>query len=356
MKIQNRQKLIAVVGPTASGKTALARRLAREFGGFIISADSRQVYRYMDIGTGKVETREELKELQRQRSELLQYGVSSPIDYCVVWDEAPHYMVDFVDPRDEYNVARYQKDVLGIISSKCKVLARLRTRSGTSGQSAKLQLKVQSYTFPILAGGTGLYIDAVADNWRFPKGEPNYEMRAVIERRIEEEGIEAVWRELIVRDPGCARFVQKENPRRVARALEYVLSAGKKFSEARGKGERRFDVLKIGLTLPREELYKKIDARVEARLKRGMIEEVEELHRAHGLSFERLRQFGLEYRLIAEYVESGKENVAEMTQRLKWNSHDYARRQLTWFRRDKEIQWVTGYEEAIGLVRVFLGR
>ena len=329
MKTQNRQKLIVVLGATASGKTSLARQLAQKFGGCIISADSRQVYRYMDIGTGKVDTFEELVDLKRQRNALCDRNLNLPADYVLKLEGVPHYMIDIVLPNEEYNVALYQKDVYAFV-------------------------KNESPAPHFLVGGTGQYIDAVVDNWQFPEGEPNYALRFELEQRIASEGVESVWNELISLDSACAEFVQKNNFRRVARALEYVLSTGKKFSGERGKGERQFNVLKIGISLPREELYKKIDARVEARLKLGMIEEVENLHRARGLSFEQLHRFGLEYRVIADYLSGKFSSFPEMRERLKWNIHAYARRQLTWFRKGEDIQWISEYEKIQRAVERFL--
>lgn len=339
MKPQNsQQKLIVILGPTSSGKTGLAQELCRQFNGFIISADSRQVYRYMDIGTGKIDSMCELNELQRQRQKLLNDNQVAPSNYAIKLNNIDHYMIDLVPPNDDYNVVLYQRDVYKIMSN------------------VKLQINVKcQMSNAFLVGGTGLYIDAVVDNWQFPKGEPDLKLRQAIDHQIKTDGLESIWQKLIRLDPLCKNFVQKKNPRRVARALEYVLSTGQKFSKNRCKGERQFDVLKIGIDLPRAELYKKIDARVDARLKMGMIEEVKELKSKYGVTYARLRQFGLECRVIADYLQGKFDSVDSMSQRLKWNIHAYARRQLTWFRRDKEIKWVSGLKEAEGLVRGFLG-
>lgn len=354
MNLANRQKLVVILGATSSGKTALARELCKEFDGYIISADSRQVYRFLDIGTGKADTEAELLDVHTQRERLDRLGNHTPDSRFYILNSIPHYMIDIVDPREEYNVALYQRDVYRIISSKLKV------------QSSKAQGKFQT---PLMVGGTGQYIDAVVDNWQFPEGEPNDLLRKELEERVKTDGLEVLWNELVARDPECEQIVQKENPRRVARALEYVLSTGKKFSAGRRKGERRFDILKIGIDVPREELYNKIDARVDQRLALGMVSEVWNLHTDLGLSWERLHQFGLEYRIIGEWLltrrpllnsppyeggEAGGVGYQEMSQKLKWAIHDYARRQLTWFRRDKEIVWVTGHEEAKDMAGEFL--
>ncbi|MFH1712738.1 MAG: tRNA (adenosine(37)-N6)-dimethylallyltransferase MiaA, partial [Candidatus Jacksonbacteria bacterium] len=340
MKPQNsQQKLIVILGPTSSGKTGLAQKLCLKFNGFIISADSRQVYRYMDIGTGKVDSLDELKELRNQRQNLFRKHLTDPLDYVIKLNDVNHYMIDVIDPNEDYNAALYQRDVYNLISN-FKFLI-----------NSKYKILNTKYQIPFLVGGTGLYIDAVADNWQFPKGEPNLELREQIERQIETDGLESVWTKLTIVDPESKTFVQKENPRRVARALEYVLSTGQKFSENRGKGRRQFDVLKIGIDLAREELYKKIDARVGAWLEMGLIDEVRLLHKKHGLSWERLRNFGLDYQVAADYLQGKFKSMDAMLNRFKWNMHAYARRQMTWFRRDREIKWVSGLKEAEGLVR-----
>jgi len=371
MKNQSRQKkLVVILGPTSSGKTSLAQKLCKKFNGFIVSADSRQVYRYMDIGTGKVDAIDELTDLKRQRQRLLEKKAISPSEYVIRLNGVDHYMVDVVDPSFDYNVALYKKNVYTIMkqvpcsppASRCPPARFLAKRAGKARRAGMFHV-------PCLVGGTGLYIDAVVDNWQFPNGKPNLELRQKIDNDIKTKGLDKVWQKLIKLDPWCKNFVQKQNPRRVVRALEYILSTGKKFSQNRSKGERLFKVLKIGIKLSREELYKKIDKRVDARLKMGMVEEVEELMLKHKISYERLQQFGLEYRVISDYLQkvqkvtwshkatrsqSRPQSVQEMSQRLKWNIHAYARRQLTWFRRDREINWVLGYEKAERLVQKFL--
>jgi tRNA dimethylallyltransferase len=266
-------------------------------------------------------------------------------------------MIDFVEPNEEYNVALYQRDVYNNLISNFKFLISNQIPNPKS-QNTNYKLQATSYKLPFLVGGTGQYIDAVVDNWQFPEGEPNLELRQKLTEQIKSKGLDSVWNQLMKIDPDCARFVQKENPRRVARALEYVLTTGKKFSAERRKGKRQFEVLKIGIDLPRDELYKKIDERVEARLKLEMIEEVQTLHDKHGLSWERLQNFGLEYRVIADwlcrdsiYAINGVSTT--VAQRLKWAIHDYARRQMTWFRRDKEIGWVKDCGEAEKLTAKF---
>jgi tRNA dimethylallyltransferase len=351
-----RQKLVVILGPTSSGKTNLAQKLCKKFNGFIISADSRQVYRYMDIGTGKVDTIDELVDLKRQRQRLLKKDAQPPLEYVIKLNDVSHYMIDVVEPSFDYNVALYKQDVYGLLDKILDIrYSILASQYPISNIPARLASQSEAgRQYPFLVGGTGLYIDAVVDNWQFPPGEPNLELRQKIESNIKAKGLDTVWQKLVKLDPGCENFVQKENPRRIARALEYILSTGQKFSKNRSKSKRLFKVLKIGIKLSRDELYKKIDKRVDSRIKIGMVEEVEELMLKHKVNYKRLQQFGLEYRVIADYLVGKFDSVESMSQRLKWDIHAYARRQLTWFRRDKEINWVSNYKEAKALVQKFL--
>lgn len=368
MKFANsKAKLVVILGPTSSGKTGLAEALCRQFNGFIIAADSRQIYRYLDIGTGKAETVADLESLKKQRQKLLSDRHIKPDEYKIRINEVENYMIDLVEPDCDYNVAFYQRDVERVLQ---KLGRGIRTPSLEKEQrdyQGGDMISPPDLKIPFLVGGTGLYINTVIDNWQLPPGEPDLKLRQELESQIERDGLETVWDQLIKLDPGCAEFVQSKNPRRVGRALEYVLSTGQKFSASRGCGEPQFDVLKIGVNRDRAELYQRIDERVDDRVKLGMIEEVALLHQERGLSWERLGRFGLEYRVIGEYLEARslamgvrsqksevRDTIKEMSQRLKWKIHAYARRQLTWFRRDKEIQWVEGVDQARKLVEGFI--
>jgi len=300
--------VVAIVGPTSVGKTATAIRLAREFAGEVVSADSRYLYRGMDIGTDKPTLAE------RQ-------GV-------------PHHLVDVVDPRDEYSLALFQRDAQRAIE---EIHAR-----------GKL---------PIVAGGTPLYLRALLEGWRIPPAPPNPELRAQLELRARREGPEVLHRELATVDPAAAARIPPENVRRVIRALEVFVTTGRRMTELEGKEPPDWRTLWIGLTMPREELYRRIDARVERQIARGLVEEVRQLLAA-GVPPTAPAMTALGYRQIVAYLE-GKTSLEEAIARIKYDTHRYARHQLTWFRRLKQIEWydvtTEGWYEALReRVREFL--
>jgi len=291
-------KIIAVVGPTASGKSDLTVFLAKKFRGEIVSADSRQVYRGMDIGTGKVTK----KEMQ---------GI-------------PHHLLDILDPSEDFSAAEYQKLAFRAIRA---ILRRKK--------------------LPILVGGTGFYIQAVVDNFQFPEVAPNQALRAKLEQKTTEElfGI------LKLFDPGRAKTIDTRNRRRLIRALEIRMTT-KQPSLPLQQRTRIFDTLLIGISPDKDELRSRITKRLRLRLAKGMIDEVYTLHQK-GISYERLERFGLEYRYIAQYLQkklSKKEMEAGLARAIK----QYARRQMTWFRRDKRIHWIQNSKDAKTLTREFL--
>ena len=282
--------LIVVLGPTASGKSALGIALAQRFQGEIVSADSRQVYRGMDIGTAKV-TREERARI-------------------------PHYLIDVADPREVYSVAQFQRQAIAAISD---ILAR-----------GKL---------PFLVGGSPHYIFAVVDPLDIPRVPPQPELRKELETRPLSELV-ALLQEL---DPQSAATIDPKNTRRVIRALEVCLVTGKPISEQRGVAAPLYRSLMFGIDWPRNVLYARIDARVDERMRSGMVQEVRDLLDA-GVSFERLEALGLEYRFIGRLLRGEFTSESEMVQRLKYAIHDFTRRQLSWFRKDKRIVWLEGNE------------
>ena len=295
-------KLIVLLGPTASGKSGLGITLARRFHGEIISADSRQVYRGLDIGTAKV----------------------TPAEQAIVL----HHMLDVADPREVYTVAQYQRDAIAVIND---ILKR--------GNQ------------PFLVGGSPHYIQAVVDHLDIPRIKPQPELRAQLEKRPLSELLE----QLEELDPQSAAAIDRNNPRRVIRALEVCLISGKPFSQQRKMAEPLYQSLLLGIEWPREVLYHRIDARVDERMQQGMVQEVQRLL-DKGISDERLEALGLEYRYITRLLKGAFENENEMVRRLKYAIHDFTRRQLTWFRKDKRIVWVNGgdWDQAEEVVRDFL--
>lgn len=286
-----KNKVIAIVGPTASGKTELAKKLIQKFNGEVISVDSRQIYQGLDLGTGKDKS-------FRQ------------------------YLIDIKKPEEPFSVVEFQK------------LAR-----------KTLNALVKRGKVPFLVGGTGYYLDAIIHNFEFPKIKPSPSLRHALESKDKEE----LYQKLAKYDPVSAKRVAL-NKRRLIRALEIVLQTQKPVPLL-SKKKSDFNLLILGIDLPRQKLYRKIDKRVDERLEQGMIQEVRALIR-QGVSKEWLRNLGLEYRFITDYL-ALRYTKEEMIVKLKFAIHAFARRQLTWFRRNKAIHWVKSGEEAEALIKTF---
>lgn len=282
-------KLVVILGPTASGKSALGMALAQRFHGEIVSADSRQVYRGLDIGSAKV----------------------TPQEQAMV----PHHLLDVVDPNAVYSVAQYQR----------------------AANAAIADMLARGYQ-PFLVGGSPHYIQAVVDNLDIPAIPPQPALRAELESRPLSELL-AQLEEL---DPRSAATIERHNPRRVIRALEVCIVSGKPFSEQRRVAAPLYESLLVGIQWPRTVLYQRIDARVDERMQQGMVQEVQ--HLLQGVSSERLEALGLEYRYINRWLRGEYASEAAMVERLKYAIHDFTRRQLTWFRKEARITWIEGYD------------
>ncbi|MBI2954734.1 MAG: tRNA (adenosine(37)-N6)-dimethylallyltransferase MiaA, partial [Chloroflexi bacterium] len=283
-------RLIAVVGPTAVGKSDLALKLALEFAGEIVSADSRQIYRYMDIGTAKP-TPEERRAV-------------------------PHHLIDLVDPDQEYTLADYQRDAYQAIDD---VMRRGR--------------------LPFLVGGTGLYVRAVLEGLVIPRIPPDPEFRRLMEERAQSEGAGALHRELLVVDPVAAAKIDPRNVRRVIRALEVYHHTAKPISELQRTKPPLYDVLIIGLTCGRDELYRRIDERVDWQISEGLVNETQRLV-AMGYGYNLPSMSGLGYRQIGMYLR-GEVTLEAAIQLVKNDTHRFARQQYTWFRLDDpKIRWI----------------
>lgn len=303
-------KLIAILGPTASGKTAVGIELAKKFGGEIVSADSRQIYKYMDIGTAKEPG--EMKKDENGRSHLLVQGIR-------------HYGIDLVDPGQTYTVAEFKQYAIKVIG---EILKRER--------------------LPLLVGGTGFYIRAIVENLAIPKVAPNKKLR----QSFEEKSLEDLVKLLKDVDPRSAKKVDLKNKRRVLRALEVAILTGQSFAQQQKKGPKLFDMLEIGLKLDRAKLYERIDKRVEQQFEDGLVEETQKLV-SRKYKWELPSMSGIGYKEAGQYLrgEIGLERAKEL---IKFRTHDYARRQLTWFKKDKKIKWVKTPAEAEKLAKKFL--
>jgi tRNA dimethylallyltransferase len=301
------QKLIAVVGPTATGKTALALALARSLSGEIVGADSRQIYRYMDIGTAKPTPEEQ--------------------------SLAPHHVVDVVNPDQEFSLAQYLELAVAALD-------------GVWSRGKQ----------PLLVGGSGQYVWALLEGWKVPRLPPQRELRRELEERAARQGAEALHRELARVDPKAAARIDPHNVRRVIRALEVHKATGRPISYWQEKGPPPWQTLILGLTCPRQELYRRIDARVDAMMKAGLVDEVRGLL-ARGYSPSLPSLSGIGYRQICQYL-AGEMDLATAVARIKTATHRLARQQYTWFRLDdRRIRWLEGagaVAEATALAEEFL--
>ena len=282
------QRLVVILGTNASGKSELGIRLAEHFGGEIISADSRQVYRGLDLGSGKV----------------------TSAQAAIV----KHYLIDVADVSEYYSLAQYQRaahDAIDSISSAGKL--------------------------PFLVGGTGLYISAIVEGYQLVDVPPNDQLRAELEPLSLPQLVERLEKA----DPEAAARIDKSNSRRLIRALEIAI-AGHQRSAAQKKSPR-YNCLQLGLTWPREILVERIEKRLRQRLAEGMIDEVAKLS-SRGVSDLRLNKLGLEYRYIARYLQGELRSVDELCEQLAIAIRQFARGQLTWFKRDTRIIWLDPFK------------
>ncbi len=304
-------KVIVILGPTASGKTKLAVALARQFNGEIISADSRQIFRGMNIGTGK---------------DLKEYQIRLPLTKGEKkrGSTIPYHLINIKNPNQKFNVAHYQKIALKTIKD---ISARGR--------------------LPILVGGTVLYLSSLLDNYQLPKVKPDQKIR----KKLAAMSLAAKQKLLKKLDPEAFQTIALKNPRRLDRALEVCLS-GQKFSLAKSLGQPLVDPLIIGLGLPRDLLNQKINARVDAMIAEGLVAEVKKLIKKYGAKSAPLHTIG--YAEIIDFLHK-KTSLAEATELIKIHTRQYAKRQMTWFKRDTRIQWISQQNEAKKLIKQFIG-
>jgi tRNA dimethylallyltransferase len=309
-------KIIVIVGATASGKTGLGIRVAREIDGEVISVDSRQVYRGMDVGTAKPDG----SQVRRVAGAQEHIGQLFGQEHHLEVEGIPHWGIDLVNPDEEYSVA----DFKGYAERKIKEIHR------------------RGHT-PLLVGGTGMWIWAVIDNLLLTETPSDPKLRAELDMRH----IDDLYAEYKRLDPEGAETIDRENKRRVVRALEVTRLTGKPFSQQLTRGPQKYDVLQIGLQLEREELYRRIDERVEGMVAMGLVNEVRSLRDKYGCDIESMT--GIGYRQVCRFLE-GEQSLADAIEDVKRDTRRYAKRQATWFKRDPRIHWVTNEEEAMETV------
>ncbi len=292
----DKKPLIVLTGPTAVGKTKLSIALAKAVGGEIISADSMQVYKYMDIGSAKI-----------RRSEM---------------DGVPHYLVDVLDPADEFHIVKFQE----------------------MAKEAMDKIYANGH-IPILVGGTGFYIQAIVKDIDFTENEENTEVRAKWEQFAKDFGAECLHEELAKIDQKSAEDIPAGNVKRVVRALEFYELSGKRISEHNEEQKAKeppYNYAYFVLNDHRELLYERIEKRIDEMLEEGLVEEVQAL-KDKGFTKDMVSMKGLGYKEILDYLE-GNTTLEEAVYILKRDTRHFAKRQLTWFRREPSVSWIHKYE------------
>ncbi|MFP5106222.1 tRNA (adenosine(37)-N6)-dimethylallyltransferase MiaA [Neobacillus sp. C211] len=287
--MDSKQKLLVIIGPTAVGKTKLSIEMAKLYNGEIISGDSMQIYRGMDIGTAKI-----------KKDEM---------------EGIPHYLIDIKEPFENFSVAEFQLLV--------------RAKIGEIAKKGKL---------PIIVGGTGLYIQSVIYDYQFSDVPGDESYRLKLEERVKKIGNEALYKELLEVDPGSASQIHPNNVRRVIRALEIFHLTGKTMQEFQSiqQPDLLYNTAIVGLSMEREKLYERINYRVDLMMEEGLIEEVKGLYQRGLRDCQSIQAIG--YKEMYAYLE-GRVPLEEAIENLKQNSRRYAKRQLTWFRNKMEVSW-----------------
>ena len=301
----NKQKVIVICGPTASGKTSLAIELAKKIEGEIISADSMQIYEEMNIGSAKP-TKEEMQ------------GI-------------PHYLIDFVKPNQRYSVAEYKKEA-----------------------KHKIKEIIERKKFPIIVGGTGLYINSLIYEIDYPDISIDQKYRTELENIVQKEGLEKLYQKACKIDPKAMEKISPKDKKRILRVLEIYHETGKTKTEQELESRKRepeYDYHVFGITMDRNILYERIEKRVDQMIQQGLIEEVENMLKKYS-EFPTAMQ-GLGYKEVKEYLEK-QISKEDMIEKIKRETRRYAKRQLTWFRKNTETIWLNGLEEVQNNIHIIL--
>lgn len=300
-------KIIVILGPTASGKSSVAIKLAKKFNGEIISSDSRQIYRGMEINSGAVPVSPINAQATHTTNRNFVYKT-----YALNGD-VPHYFIGITDPTEEYSVAKFKRQSEEVIAN---ILKRKKV--------------------PIICGGTGFWIKAIVDNMIFPKVKPNWSLR----EKLSKESTEQLFDKLKKIDSERAKTIDRQNKVRLIRALEICEKLGKVPVINLSK-KRNWEFLQIGIQREKENLRKRIKLNVKTRMKQGMIAEIKKLHSV--LSWEKIESFGLSFKLIPQYLKGEIASLKKLEEKIYLTEKNYAKRQITWFNKDKRIKWLSNY-------------
>ncbi len=288
-----KQNIIVICGPTASGKTALSIELAKKINGEIISADSMQIYKDMNIGTAKI-TKEEMQGIK-------------------------HYLIDIVSPEERFSVAEFKQKAEDAIE---EIIKKRKT--------------------PIIAGGTGLYVNSLIYNIKYNDIKIDEQYRNFLEQRVQNEGLDSLYNEACEIDSQSMKIISKNDKKRILRVLEIYHQTGKTKSqlEKESRAEKpKYNYIVYGINWNREELYKKINARVDIMIKQGLVQEVQTILKKYK-NFPTAMQ-GLGYKEVVEYLKN-EITQDEMIEKIKMETRRYAKRQMTWFRKIDNIKWIEG--------------
>ena len=328
--------LIVILGPTASGKTNLAKSLAKKFNGEIICADSRTIYRHLDIGTAKPYLPDDYHFGQKLKLQKLKFKTHSQSQkivkkYHTLYRDTicpisissiPHWMLDVVSPHQIFTTAQFRKMAQKIIDNI-----------------------LQRDKIPFLVGGTGLYLDAITKGLTIPHVAPDWKLRQELEQLPNKQLAD----KLKVLDKITWLKIDQNNPRRLIRALEVCLKLKKPFSDFQKKEKPKYQVLKIGIEIPKEKLNEKIEKRVDKMIEDGLVNEVKNLLKK-GYNLKLPAMSGLGYKQII----NNPNNLPKAVEEIKLETKQYAKRQMTWFNKDQEIHWVKNQKEAKKLINQIL--
>ena len=315
--MSEKQKIIIILGPTASGKTALSIDIARKYNNYIISADSRQIYTDMNIGTAK----------PKGIHQSINTGIQD-LDNAYYIDNIPHFLIDFITPDTKYSLSDWQQQTKTLLDS----------------ENVK-----DKFSTPMIVGGTGLYINSITDEYSIPSGKTDEALRLFLDNK----SLEELQQDLLKQCPQTYKIIDKNNKRRVVRALEYVMTNKQPFIGVKNKANSKYDILQIGIQVDREILYQNINKRVDKMISDGLIDEVKNLITKYPPTLPSLS--GIGYTEIISYLHN-EITLDTAIEKIKQHSRNYAKRQMTWFKRNNRIKWIENLGDAINLTDKFLAR